>query len=119
MLRVLLVEDEWLIATCTCSALEHAGYHVTLAGDGQAGLEIVQREAPQFIITDYMMPRMDGMTMIRLVREHGYAGPIILITATPEHDLPERWFYDAYMPKPCKDEDLLAMMSTCATQRRS
>lgn len=107
MLRILVVEDETLIALVTSQALEDAGHHVLEAMDGEEGLKIARQEQPELIITDYMMPRMNGLEMIEKLREGGFKGPIILSTAIPEANLPMRPHYDAYLPKPYREKDLL------------
>lgn len=114
MLRILLVEDEVLISLVTSIALEDAGYHVTVAMDGREGLQIAQQDQPELIITDYMMPRMTGLELIRLLREAGFDRPIILATSIPEENLPERSSYDAYISKPYQEADLLALVTRTA-----
>lgn len=109
MLRVLIVEDESIIALVASIALEAAGYHVTEPIDGQEGLQIASQERPELIITDYMMPRMDGVEMIRRLRAAGFEQPIILATSVPESMLPETR-YDAYLAKPYREQDLLAVV---------
>jgi PAS domain S-box-containing protein len=63
--------------------LEHAGYTVTVCGDGRAGLELIKRETPDLVIADLITPGMDGYDLARAVRSHpGTATvPIILQTA--------------------------------------
>ena len=111
MLRVLLVEDEALISLVTSIALEDAGYHVTVAMDGLEGLRIAQQDQPELIITDFMMPRMTGLELIRALREAGFTRPIILATSIPEENLPERTEYDAYIHKPYGEADVLAAIA--------
>lgn len=110
MLRILLVEDEPLISFVASIALEEAGHHVTTAFDGQEGLQIARQDQPELVITDYMMPRSDGLEMIRQLREAGFAGPIILATSIPEANLPGNPAYDAYLAKPYREGELLALV---------
>lgn len=110
MLRILLVEDEALIALVASIALEEAGHHVIEAIDGEEGLKIARQEQPELIITDYMMPRMNGLDMIEKLRQDGFDRPIVLATAIPEKDLPTRPQYDAYLHKPYREKDLLALL---------
>ena len=111
MLRVLLVEDEALISLVISIALEDAGYHVTVAMDGLEGLRIAQQDQPELIITDFMMPRMTGVELIRALREAGFTRPIILATSVPEGNLPEQTEYDAYIQKPYREADVLAAIA--------
>ncbi|MFN3352165.1 MAG: response regulator [Brevundimonas sp.] len=112
MLRILLVEDEALIGLVASIALEGAGYHVTLAMDGVEGLQIARQDQPELIITDYMMPRMSGLDLIRELRRGGYMHPIILATSIPEDGLPEQPGYDAYINKPYGEAQLLAVVAS-------
>jgi CheY-like chemotaxis protein len=111
MLRVLLVEDEAIISLVTSITLEDAGYHVTIASDGQAGLELALQNRPELIITDFMMPRLSGLEMIAKLRAHGFTKPIVLATAIPEAHLPiTDKLYDAYLSKPFTDDQLLGTL---------
>ena len=110
MLRVLVVEDEGLISMVASLALEDAGFHVTVAMDGMEGLQIARQDKPELIITDFMMPRMSGLELIRQLRDGGFSGPIILATSIPESSLPEQPGHDAYIAKPYREEQLLAVV---------
>lgn len=110
MLRVLFVEDEPDVALVAATVLEDAGYHVTLASDGKAGLDIALQEQPELVVTDFMMPRLNGLEMIRRLRESGFVRPIILTSAIPEIHLPDRPQYDAFLPKPYGMRQLLEMV---------
>jgi CheY-like chemotaxis protein len=110
LLRVLLVEDEALISVVTSIALEDAGYHVTVAADGKEGLEIALQERPELIISDYMMPAMNGLEMIARIRASGMTTPIVLTTSIPEDQLPTKDGYDAYLPKPYYEHELILVI---------
>jgi CheY-like chemotaxis protein len=90
VLRVLLVEDEALIAIMASMSLEDVGFHVTVASDGQQGYEIALQDRPDIVVTDYMMPRMSGLDMIAKLRQNGFSAPIVLATAIPEKCFPRR-----------------------------
>lgn len=108
MLRVLIVEDEPLISLVASVALEDAGFHVTVAMDGLEGLQIARQDMPELIITDFMMPRMSGLELIRQLREGGFDRPVILATSIPEGSLPDQPGYDAYIAKPYREAELLS-----------
>lgn len=94
----------------TSIALEDAGYHVTVAADGQAGLQIALQDHPELIVSDYMMPKMDGLEMVARLRAEGVTTPVVLTTSIPEEQLPLKTGYDAYLPKPYFEEGLLAVL---------
>lgn len=108
MLRILIVEDEPLISLVASLALEDAGFHVTVALDGAEGLQIARQDRPELVITDFMMPRMSGLELIRQLREDGFDRPIILATSIPEGSLPDHPGYDAYLAKPFREAELVA-----------
>lgn len=68
MTSILVVDDEYLIADILAYALEDEGYAVVKASNGQKGLEILDHEQPLLVITDFMMPRMDGLEFARAIR---------------------------------------------------
>lgn len=111
MLRILLVEDDPDVAMGTCGVLEYCGHHVTIATNGRYGLELIQHEPPELVITDFMMPMMSGLEMIEKARESGYQGPIILCSAVPEsHFPPHRARYELFLQKPYDARSLLGAL---------
>ena len=84
MLKVLVVEDEELIRKGIVLALDWAALDcvvVAEASNGEEGLEAVERYDPSLIITDLKMPRMDGLEMVRRLRERGSGAYVIILTA--------------------------------------
>ncbi len=100
--HILVVEDETGIRTAMSLILEMEGYRVSQAGDGRQGLHSLLECVPDLIITDYMMPSMNGVEMIREIRakEDFRTLPIIMLTAAfpPEPDY--RTLVDAFLSKP-------------------
>ncbi|PZW47339.1 PleD family two-component system response regulator [Pseudomonas sp. URMO17WK12:I2] len=82
MTTILIVDDEYLIADILGYAMEDEGYMVVKASNGRRGLEVLDRERPELIITDFMMPVMDGLEFARAIRaKAGLADlPIILMS---------------------------------------
>jgi DNA-binding response OmpR family regulator len=109
MTRVLYVEDESLLAIAMEGAMQSSGFNVQLAYDGEQGIAQARSFRPQIIVTDYMMPRVDGLTMLRIMRDEGINAPVIVTTAVPERDFaPEvRQQFDLYLGKPFTEEELL------------
>lgn len=110
--KVLLVEDEVVIAMAVCLTLESLGYGVALAADGREGLAKAQADPPDIVVTDYMMPKMDGLEMLKAMRADGFDKPAVLVTSVPEERLPDgaTKLYQAYLPKPFRDESLVALI---------
>ena len=108
MARILLVDDELLITSAFCLTLEDMDHYVITASDGQEGLERALKEQPDIVITDYMMPKLDGLEMIRRLRANGFEAPIILTTSVPISD--PTVGYDIYLRKPYFEPDLVAVI---------
>jgi two-component system response regulator MprA len=81
--HILIVEDDPAVQTLLMKALTAKGYRVTLADDGLAGLTALERERPDLIIADIMMPRLDGMTFVKALKRNQStrAVPVIFLTA--------------------------------------
>lgn len=111
MTTILVVDDEYLIADILSYALEDEGYMVVKASNGQKGLEVLERERPALIITDFMMPVMDGLEFANAVRTLPSANhlPIILISGAQAHLGMERSdLFDAVLDKPFNIDTILA-----------
>lgn len=82
--RILLVDDNQAGLAARKSVLEEFGYKVTTAVSGHEGLECFSRETFDLVITDYKMPRMNGIELIERVRKQNKEIPIILISGFAE-----------------------------------
>jgi heavy metal response regulator len=80
-MRILVVEDELGIARFICQGLSEAGYAVDLATDGQEGLSHALAAPYDLIILDIRLPKMDGLRLLRELRERGVRTPVLLLTA--------------------------------------
>jgi CheY-like chemotaxis protein len=107
---ILLVEDERALRKVMEMVLEGEGYQVLAATHGKEGLELLATSAPDLIITDYMMPEMDGAAMIREIKKDPqHAGiPILLMSAALPESLPERRLADRFLAKGGELATLLA-----------
>jgi DNA-binding response OmpR family regulator len=109
--RILLVEDDRSIAGFVEPELEHLGFHVRCAYDGVAGLDESERFSPALIILDIMLPRLDGVGVLKRMRQGGSRVPVIMLTARDTtldkvHSLDLG--ADDYLTKPFDIEELLA-----------
>jgi CheY-like chemotaxis protein len=82
--RILLVDDNKLGLVARKSVLEELGCHVTTASDGEEAIERFARGNFDLVITDYKMPKMDGLEFIKRVRQRSPGVPIILISGYAE-----------------------------------
>ncbi len=78
--RVLIIEDEKELAEILGEYLEVEGYTVSLAHDGEAGLQRVEEFKPELVLLDLMLPKLDGMAICKRIREK-LAIPIIILSA--------------------------------------
>ncbi len=118
--KILLVEDDQNFGDVLRSYLEMHDYDVTLAVDGEAGLEAFKKGTFNLCITDVMMPKKDGFTMAKDIRNINNEVPIIFLTAkTLKEDVLEGFKLgaDDYITKPFNSEELLFRVK--AVLRRS
>jgi DNA-binding response OmpR family regulator len=80
---ILVVEDETSIAEVVSLYLKRAGYQVLTAADGKQALNILERQIPDFVILDLMLPEVDGLSLTRWLRDRSNV-PIIMLTARRE-----------------------------------
>jgi DNA-binding response OmpR family regulator len=111
--RILLVEDDSSIARLVQLELEHRGLKVRCARDGLSGLEAVAEFKPAAIVLDIMLPEMDGVGVLKKLRQQGNRVPVIMLTArdTPAdkvHSLDQG--ADDYITKPFDTEELVARL---------
>ena len=102
MKHIMLVEDEVELAHLVRDYLEAAGFEVSMFHDGQDAYTSFQQRKPNLMILDLMVPRMDGLTICRKVREQSDL-PIIMVTAkTGTDDIKEGYAAgaDEYITKP-------------------
>lgn len=78
---ILVVDDEPLIREVLAMFLEDEGYRVVQAVDGQAALDLAAAQAPDVVVSDVRMPRLDGVELVRQLRARGLDVPVILVSA--------------------------------------
>lgn len=102
MNRILVIEDEPDIQEVLRNYLQASGYAVLMAGDGEEGLAVFQREAVDLVLLDVMLPKVDGFTVLERIRKIS-GTPVILVTARDSVEDQVRGFgllADDYIPKP-------------------
>ena len=80
MATILLVEDDTSMRLLTTAKLKHR-YAIISVQDGVEALDVLERQPVDLIIADVMMPRMDGYTLVKTLRERGDQIPVLLLTA--------------------------------------
>ncbi|MBD8030742.1 response regulator transcription factor [Corynebacterium gallinarum] len=110
-MKVLVVDDEPAVRESLRRSLTFNGYNVVTAEDGIQALEVIEREHPEIVILDVMMPRMDGLEVCRTLRSQGDDRSILILTA--RDNVSDRVGgldagADDYLSKPFALEELLA-----------
>lgn len=117
MTKILIIEDDDLTRANLKLMLEMEGFAVLSAEEGQAGLELAQREAPDLVLCDVSMPGLDGHEVLRALRADPVRAdvPFIFLTARGERHQQRAGMNlgaDDYLCKPVEVEDLLAAINT-------
>ena len=110
-MKLLLAEDEQSLSKALTAILEHNGYTVDVVYDGIEALEYLKMGEYDGVIMDIMMPRMDGMTALRKIREQRNLVPILMLTAKSEVDDKVAGLDNGandYLTKPFASKELLA-----------
>jgi CheY-like chemotaxis protein len=114
--RILVVEDEFGIAEVLQSALTDAGHDVVLAINGKQGLERLEVVRPDLVILDFMMPVLDGPSMLRKMRDVPEFGdiPAILMSSLPEPAIMQEvsGMYNRFLRKPFSLKIVLEMINS-------
>ena len=110
-MRVLLAEDEKALSKALVTILERNNYSVDAVYDGESALEYLENDNYDIAILDIMMPKIDGLTVLKNVRKRNNLIPILLLTAKSEVDDKVEGL-DAgandYLAKPFHSKELLA-----------
>lgn len=120
MTKILVVDDETAIATLLQYNLQENGYEVTVASDGLSAYQKAKEQQFNAILLDLMLPEMDGMTVLKQLRQDKVSTPIILVTAKgDEFDrvLGLELGADDYITKPFSPREVVARLK--AVLRRS
>lgn len=122
--RVLVVDDDPAILKVLTQTLQLEDYEVITATDGEMALDVLAADIPDLVVLDVMMPKRDGLDVLRTMRADPRTAeiPVVLLTArsSPE-DMWEGWQQgvDYYMTKPFDVDELLRFMEHVLSQRSS
>jgi CheY-like chemotaxis protein len=114
---ILIVDDEFGLAEMLREMLRESGFEVTLAINGRLAIEILKDEVVDVVLTDLMMPVMDGAELAAALRRHDRHRhtPIILMTSLLTAPPPSDGLFDAVLRKPFTPDLLLETIRRCVT----
>ncbi|MBR5515383.1 MAG: response regulator transcription factor [Clostridia bacterium] len=110
MFKILVVEDNAELRRLFCKVLSREGYTPLEATDGEDALDVIDVEFVDLIICDIMMPRMDGIELVRELRDAKYTLPVLMITAKDTFADKQQSFnagVDDYMVKPVDVNEMM------------
>jgi DNA-binding response OmpR family regulator len=120
--KLLLIDDEKPLLQNLKQILEFENFEVVTAGNGYEGLSQYEKESPDLVICDIMMPEMDGYGFINAMRSKGYTGtPFIFLTAKSDYDdlrVGMNFGADDYLVKPVKSSQLIDAINTRLQRKR-
>lgn len=119
-MRVLIIEDNRKLAALISRALESEGMEVDRCHDGNTALQTLKEAAYDVIVTDLMIPGVEGLEVIRKIREEGVDTPVLIISARGDSvDRIEgfRAGADQYLAKPFSTEELLVRLHSLVRKR--
>ncbi|MFE0423621.1 response regulator transcription factor [Streptomyces sp. NPDC058953] len=111
----MIAEDDEKQAELVRRYLLREGHSVTLVDDGRAAVEAVRHRPPDLLVLDVMMPRIDGLDVLRILRAESYELPVLMLTARSTEDdllLGLDLGADDYMTKPYSPRELMARVRT-------
>ena len=121
-INILLVEDEPDLVLIIRNTLTSQGFNVRTATDGEEGLRKFYAEKPDVLVADVMMPKMDGFTMVRQIRQTDQQTPVLFLTARSAiDDVVEGFELGAndYLKKPFGMMELIVRLRSLAGRGRN
>lgn len=119
-MRVLLIEDDKETAQFLQKSLKESGHSAELAGDGETGLALAEEGPFDVLVVDRMLPRLDGLTVVKSLRTKGVQTPVLILSALGDVDDRVKGLRaggDDYLTKPYAYSELLARIE--ALSRRA
>ena len=110
MFHILVVEDDKTLRELFCTVLSKSGFVYHEARDGADAWDVLEKQYIDLVVTDIMMPNMDGYTFVRSLRENGLNLPVLMITAKDNFEDMQSGFHagtDDYMVKPVNVNEMI------------
>jgi DNA-binding NtrC family response regulator len=119
--RILIVDDEDIVRTCCSRALSPEGYEVRLAKNGLEGLKLASEERFDLVLTDLKMPDMDGIEVLRIIKEKWPETEVIIVTGYQTVDTAVKAIklgaYD-YIEKPFTPDALVSAVTEALSRHK-
>lgn len=118
--KILLAEDEAALGMIVQESLESRDFEVVYCKDGEVALTAFERESPDILILDVMMPKLDGFSLVKKIRKKNQFIPIIFLTAKSRtEDVVEGFGYGAndYLKKPFSMEELIVRVNALLNRK--
>ncbi|WP_407521230.1 winged helix-turn-helix domain-containing protein [Methylobacterium oryzisoli] len=119
-MRLLIIEDDREAASYLSKAFREAGHVADLAADGLDGYALAREGAYDVLVVDRMLPKLDGLSLIRSLREQGVETPVLILSALGQVDDRVKGLRaggDDYLPKPYAFSELLARAEVLSRRR--
>lgn len=113
MAKILVVDDSAFARLRICNLLQEAGYQTDEADNGRVGLQKILSERPDCIVTDLLMPELDGIGLLRELRARGTRCPVIVLTADIQESRLRECYElgaDRFLSKPPQQKALLSAL---------
>jgi two-component system, OmpR family, response regulator len=119
-MRILVIEDDREAATWLLKGLTESGHVADHAADGEQGLALAREKVHDVLIVDRMLPKMDGLTIIKTLRTEGVTAPVLILSALGDVDERVKGLRaggDDYLAKPYAFSELLARIEGLSRRR--
>ncbi len=115
MSKVLIIDDDQYICELLRAVFDHGGHQVSIAPNGEEGLERCRAESPDLVVTDIFMPEMDGIEFIQALRRENARTKVIAVSGNDTFDkddylsMAKDLGADAVLTKPLDSQDALSL----------
>ena len=119
-MNILIVEDETALAEAVAHILRKVGHSADLVADGQSALDYIRVGAYDLVLLDIMLPKLDGLSVLRQMRSEGVQTPVLMLTArttVPDKVAGLNAGADDYLTKPFDPEELLARVGAMTRRK--
>ena len=120
-MKILIIEDEKILADSIKSLLESKGFESEAVYDGETGKDYAELGVYDLLILDVMMPKMNGIEVLRRLRADGNSTPVMMLTAKAQKDDRIEGFdsgADDYLPKPFEPDELISRVRAILRRRQ-